>query len=127
MATWDYGLAGGTNIIGAAQDAGPSQTLTQTYTANADFSTARAVTAAPSSGLKIVAMDIVVSMATACLVTIQMETSANVLAGAYLPANGTISFTLRGYLKGDAADKKLMVKSSVASAGVVTAIYFSEA
>lgn len=120
-------IAAGTNTIGATRDAGPAQTVTRTYTANADFSTARDVTAAPTAGQKIVALDIVVSMATACLVTVEMETSHNVLAGAYLPANGTMVFTLRGLLKADAADKKLQVKSSVASAGVVTAVYFSEA
>ena len=113
--------------IGATQDAGPSQTLSRLYTPSADFSTARDVTAAPTAGQKVVALDIVVSMATACLATVEMETSHNVLAAAYLPANGTMVFTLRGLLKADAADKKLQVKSSAASAGVVTAIYYSEA
>lgn len=120
-------LPAGTQTIGATKDAGPSQTITRTYTANADFSTAREITAAPTAGQKIVALDIVVSMATACLATVQMETSNNVLAAAYLPANGTAVFTLRAPIKGDAADKKLLVKSSVASAGVVTAHYYSEA
>jgi hypothetical protein len=71
-------------------------------------------------------MDIYISVNTTCYVTIQMETSGNVLAGAYAAANSIVPFTLRGYLKGNAADKKLQMKSSVASKGACTAVYFSE-
>lgn len=120
-------IPAGTATIGATKDAGPNQTLTRTYTANADFSTARDVTVAPAAGLKIVAMDIVISMASAGLVTVQMETSANVLAAFYMADNSTVVVTLRGFIKADAADKKLQVKSTVASAGAVTVVYFSEA
>jgi hypothetical protein len=120
-------IAAGTNTIGATRDAGPSQTVTRTFTQNDDISTARDITAAPTSGQKIVALDVYVSVDTACYVTIQMETSSNVLAGAYCAANSIVPFTLRGYLKGDAADKKLQMKSSVASKGACTAVYFSEA
>jgi hypothetical protein len=111
----------------AGKDAGPSQTVTRTFTQNNDISTARDITAAPTAGQKIVAMDVYISVDTACYVTIQMETSGNVLAGAYCAANSLVPFTLRGYLKGDAADKKLQMKSSVASKGACTAVYFSEA
>jgi len=108
-------------------DSGPAQAVTRTFTQNDDISTARDISAAPASGQKIVALDVYVSVDTAGYVTIQMETSGNVLAGAYMAANSTIAFTLRGLLKGDAANKKLQVKSSVASKGAVTAVYFSEA
>lgn len=112
---------------GSLLDAGPAQSVTRTFTQNNDISTARDITVAPATGQKIVAMDVYVSVETACYVTVQMETSGNVLAGAYCAANSTVPFTLRGYLKGDAADKKLQVKSSVASKAAVTAVYFSEA
>ena len=106
---------------------GCSQSITRQYTYNADISTARDITGVPNAGQKIVATDIYVSVNTECLVTIQMETSGNVLAGAYMAENSTVAFTLRGYIKGDTAGKKLQVKSSVASAGVVTVDWFAEA
>lgn len=109
------------------KDGGPYQNLTRTFTQNDDISTARDITTAPTAGQKIKAMDVWVSVDTECYVTIQMETSGNVLAGAYVPANSTVPFTLRGMLKGDAADKKLQMKSSVAAKGACTAIYYSEA
>lgn len=114
-------------IIGVTLDGGSSQSLTRQYTANADISTARDITNAPGAGLKVVATDIYISVNTEALVTIQMETSGNVLAAAYMTENSTIAFTLRGYLKGDTANKKLQMKSSVASAAVCTCVYFTEA
>lgn len=108
-------------------DGGPSEEVTRTFTQNDDISTARDITTAPATGKKIVAMDVWISVDTTCYVTIQMETSGNVIAGAYCPANSTMPFTFRGMLKGDAIDKKLQMKSSVASKGACTAIYFSEA
>jgi hypothetical protein len=119
-----------TKIIAALQsgnDNGPSQTLTRTYTASADMSTAAAITAAPTSGQKIVLMDVLISVDTAMSFSLQMETSANVLAKFYLPANGTMQVTLRGFIKGDAADKKIYGKASVAGNVAVTAVYYSEA
>lgn len=115
------------SAVSGATDAGPAQEVTRTFTQNNDISTARDITVAPAAGQKIKAMDVWVSVDTACYVTIQMETSGAVLAGAYVGANSTVPFTLRGMLKGDAADKKLQMKSSVASKGACTAIYFSEA
>jgi hypothetical protein len=120
-------LVAGSATIGATKDAGLNETVTRTFTQNDDISTAREITAAPTSGQKIVAVDVLVSVDTACYLTIQMETSANVLAGLYMPANGSAQVTLRGKIKGDVADKKLMMKSSVASKGACTCIYYSEA
>ena len=54
------------------------------------------------------------------LFDIEMETSANVLAAVRLPANGSAQISLRGYLKGDAADKKLYGKASAAGNVYVT-------
>lgn len=109
------------------KDAGPVQSVTRLFTTNADISTARDITAAPAAGQKITAIDILISVETACYLTVQMETSGNVLWGGYMQANSVIQLTPRGYLKGDAADKKLQMKSSVASKGACTCIYFSEA
>lgn len=120
-------LPAGTAIIGATKDAGPNQTVVRTYTASADLTTAAAITAAPASGQKIVLMDVLISVSIATVVTIEMETSANVLAGFHMPANSTLQITPRGWLKGDAADKKIFAKSTVAGAVKFTAVYFSEA
>ena len=106
-------------------DNGPAQTTVQTYTASADMTTAASITAAPTSGLKIVALDILVSTDTAMNFSIQEETSATVFAKAFLPANGVWPVTLRGYLKAAVADKKLMGKASVAGNVAITAIYTS--
>ncbi len=110
-----------------ARDAGPSQTLARTCTVSADMTTAAAITPAPASGQKIVAVDNLVSTDTAMSFTVQMETSNNVLAKVYLSGPGTAQLTLRGYMKGDAADKKLMGKASDAGNVAITAITFSEA
>lgn len=115
------------NSTVAATDKGPAQTVTRTYTTSANMTTPAAITAAPTSGQKIVAMDILISTDTAMSFDVEMETSANVLAQVYLPANGTAQITLRGYLKGDAANEKLNGKASEAGNVAVTAVYFSEA
>lgn len=120
-------LVTGTATIGATKDAGPNQTLTRLFTYSADISTARDITAAPTAGQKIVAVDVLISVDTAGYVTVQMESSGNVLAGLFMPANGAAQVTLRGMLVGDVADKKLQMKSSVASKGACTCNYYSEA
>lgn len=109
------------------KDDGVAQVVTRTYTASADMTTAAAITAAPTSGQKIVAMDILISTDTAMSFDIEEETSATVFAKVYLPANGSAQVTLRGYLKAAVADKKLMGKASVAGNVAITAVYFSEA
>ena len=119
-------LPAGTNTIGATRDAGPVQTVTRTYTASANMTTAADITVAPTNGQKIVAMDIVVSTDTAMNFSIQEETSATVFAKVFLPANGSVQITLRGYLKAAVADKKLLGKASVAGNVAITMIYYSE-
>jgi hypothetical protein len=120
-------LPASTETIGATRDAGPSQTVTRTYSTAADGSTAFDATATPTTGQKILLLDLIVSVDTACLVTLQMESSGNVLAAFYMAANSSIQITPRGYLKGDAANKKLQLKTSVASAIKATSVYTSEA
>lgn len=111
----------------SGKDAGPAQALTRTFTKNDDISTARDITDAPEAGLKAVATDIAISVDTDCYLTIQMETSGNVLWGGYVSASSPVQITLRGYLKADAAAKKLQMKSSVAAKGACTCVWFTEA
>ncbi len=120
-------IAAGSNTIGNTRDAGPAQTLTRTYTASADMTTAADISPAPSSGEKIVASDILVSTDTAMGFSIQEETSATVFAKVYLPANGTAQITLRGCIKAAVANKKLQGKASAAGNVAVTCITYSEA
>lgn len=108
-------------------DAGPLQTITRTYTASADMTSAADITVAPTSSQKILAMDVVVSTDTAMNFSIQEETSATVFAKVFMPANGSVQITPRGYLKAAVADKKLQGKASVAGNVGITVIYTSEA
>ncbi len=126
-----HGAAGTANDVSLSTplptaDAGPAQVVTRTYTASADMTTEAAITAAPDSGLKIVGIDFVISTDTTMSFTIQEETSATVFAKVFLPANGVVQLTPRGYLKTEVADKKFFGKASVAGNVAVTAIYFSE-
>lgn len=119
-------IAAGTNVIGGMLDAGPVQTLTQTYTASANMTTAAAITAAPAAGKKIALVDVLISADRALDFDLEMETSGNVLAKIFLPAKGSAQITMRGYLRGDVADKKIFGKASAAGNVAITAVYFSE-
>lgn len=126
------GVAGTANDVSVDNplptlDGGPSQDVTRTYTASADMTTAVAISPAPDSGLKIVGMDFVISTDTAMNFSIQEETSATVFAKVFLPANGTVHFSPRGYLKAEVADKKFFGKASVSGNVGITVISFSEA
>ena len=126
------GVAGTANDVSVDNplptlDGGPAQAVTRTYTASADMTTAAAISAAPDSGLKIVAMDIIISTDTAMSFTIQEETSDTVFAKVYLPANGVVQLTPRGYLKAEVADKKLFGKASVSGSVAILVVSFSEA
>jgi len=118
-------VTAGANVVLDGGYGGPAQT--QAYVYSADMTTAAALTAAPTAGQKIIATDILVSVAVAGFVTVQMETSTNVLAGVFLPASGAYNFCLRGLLKGDTADKKLFGKSTTAGGIAWTIKYHSEA
>lgn len=122
-----FGSVGVTAAAAAAtKDAGPSQSLTRTYTNSADMTTAAQITPAPATGQKIVAMDILVSTDTAMKFSIQMETSNNILTEVYLAANSSAQITLRGFIKGDANGKKLFGKASAAGNVGITVVSFSE-
>jgi hypothetical protein len=120
-------LGAGTNAIGSTKDNGPHWTVVRTYTESADMTTAAAISAAPTGGQKVIGDDILISSDTAMNFKIQMETSTNVLAKVFIPANGTVQITLRDALKGDAADKKLFGKASVAGNVAITCCQHSEA
>lgn len=126
------GIAGTANDVSVDNplptlDGGPSQSVARTYTASADMTTAAAISPAPDSGLKIVGMDFLISTDTAMSFTIQEETSTTVFAKVFLPANGAIHFSPRGYLKAAVADKKFFGKASVSGNVGVTVVSFSEA
>jgi len=123
----DVTLTTGTSSVGGAKDDGPQQTITRTYTTSADMTTAADISPAPTSGNKIVAMDVLVSTDTAMNFIVQEETSATGFAKVFLPANGAIQITLRGYIKAAVADKKLQGKASAAGNVAITCITFSEA
>lgn len=125
------GVAGTANDVSVDNplptlDGGPSQDVTRTYTASADMTTAAAITAAPATGLNLVGMDFIISTDTAMSFSIQEETSATVFAKVFLPANGTVQLTPRGYLKTAVADKKFYGKASVTGNVAVTVISFSQ-
>ena len=82
---------------------------------------------APTAGQKIVVDDILVSADTAMRVDFKEETSGTVICAVYLPANGTVPFSPRGKLKLDTADKKLVVRASVAGNLRITVLFHSEA
>lgn len=95
---------------------------------SADATTAAAATDAPTSGQKLVIDDIIFSVgATAMQVDFQIETAATVFMTFYCPANTSYQFTPRGKMKLATADKKLMIKASVAGNVACTVFYHSEA
>jgi hypothetical protein len=105
------GVSGGKAL--GTLDGGPLQTVTRTMLSSDDATaTPLDLTAAPTAGLKAVAMDILVSSDTACEIHILTESGSD-LCGGFVAANGTIPFTLRGYIKAATAAKKLQLTTSV--------------
>lgn len=105
----------------------PLGRLTHTYTSSADMSTAAAITAAPTSGQKIVVHSVIIGGGSAAgEYRIEEETSATVYASVFLDVNHSIQLTFPGGIKLATADKKLFGKSP---AGTVrfTVQYESEA
>lgn len=120
-------LPTGTNSIGGTKDNGPFWTVVRTYTTSADMTTAAALTAAPTSGQKIVLDDIIISTDTAMNFSLQEETSATVFAKVYMAANSTVQLTPRDGFKTAVADKKFFGDASAAGNVAITALYHSEA
>lgn len=105
----------GTNAdpqIAASKDNGPAWTPSYARKDSADLSTISDLTAAPTSGQKIVIDDLVVSVGAAMTVTFTEETSGTVLVKLYMAANTTEVVPLRDGRKLDTADKKVRVQTS---------------
>jgi hypothetical protein len=109
-----------------AYDGGPIWKNKQKVVASADMTTAADISDAPDACCYPKADDILISTDTAMRFDVQMETTANVLASVYLPANGTVQITLRDGLKGDAKGKKLQGKASVAGNVRITCCWHGE-
>ena len=111
----------------AGKDNGPNWTSSYTFTTSADATAGADVTAAPTTGQKIVVTDLVVAVDTAMSVSFLEETSGTEVLRLYLAANSAVQVTPRGKLKLATANKKLRVDTSVAGNIAVTALYYSEA
>jgi hypothetical protein len=110
-----------------ASDAGPSWTSAYLHVASANATGGVDLTAAPTSGQKIVVDDVIVSVDTAMKVTLEEETSGTDVIVLYLPVNGSAQVTPRGRIKLPTADKKLRLLTSIAGNIDVTVCYHSEA
>lgn len=119
-------LPSGTNTIGATKDAGPAWTVARLYTPITTATTTD-ITAAPTSGQKIVLDDCLISCDAACAVSIVEQDSGTVFATVFVPASGTVQITLRDALKAAVADKKLRAITSAEVNCSITACYHSEA
>jgi hypothetical protein len=110
-----------------ASDAGPAQTVTRTpFTSNDASVTPVDLTTAPGASLKAVAMDIIVSVVTACQVNIITEDGTGF--SIHMGANSTVQLSPRGYAaKGTANNKKLQITTSVASVVSGVCNWFAEA
>jgi hypothetical protein len=128
---FDQGNAGSQAwlVTGSTTDGGTTWTATKMTTNSADMTTAANVSAAPTSGQKLVLTDLVISTDTAMNVTLKEETTHTVLAGPYyLPANGTIQITPRSrYLKTATVDKHIQAVASLAGNLTIECWTFSEA
>lgn len=108
-------------------DAGPGWTTARTRTTSADISAGTDLTAAPTSGQKLVITDVIVSTDTTMKLTFTEETSGTVLFAIYISASAPAQITPRGKLKLPVADKKLRCTASVAGNVDITVLYYSEA
>lgn len=120
-------LPAGTNSIGSTKDNGPAWTVVRTVTTSADMSAPAAISAAPTSGQKVLADDIMIFSDTAMTFTIQEETSADVFAKVYLAANGYVQLTPRDGFKANAINKKFFGVASVPGNVSITLFQHSEA
>ena len=93
---------------------------------SADMTTAAAVTHAPTSGEKLVIVDIVASADTAMNLLFEEETSGTDILKVFIPANGVVQITPRGKIKLATANKRLTCKASVSGNVAVTVTYYSE-
>lgn len=121
---------GGEGGAPSAKDNGPSWTsvwgITNAPVQSANMTTIADVTAAPTSGQKLVIDDLIVSADTAMKLTFTEETSGTVMFAVYVTAGGVAQVTPRGKRKLATADKKLRCTASVSGNVSILAGYHSE-
>ena len=121
-------LAAGTNSIGGAKDNGPHWTPSKGKGYSADCSsTAIDVTSAPASGQKIIVDDLIVHVVTACTISIFEESNATSIIDFPMTAGEKLHITARNAIRVATADKKLQIKTSIASATYTWATWHAEA
>lgn len=121
----------GTGVSLSGTDNGPAWTSTWGVTnapvQSADMTSIADVTAAPTSGQKLVITDVLVSTDTSMKLTFTEETSGTVMFSMYVSAYGPAQVTFRGKRKLATADKKLRCTASVAGNVSIIVGYYSEA
>lgn len=107
-------LPAGGNVIGSTTDAGSAYSESRSTSSVADASTGgpHYICAAPSSGQKIVLVDLLVSCASDLVLTFKEETSGTTLFAIDLAAKTPFQFTPRSRLKLPTADKRIYVEAS---------------
>ncbi len=113
-------------ITGESKDNGPYWVSSYTYTTSADMQTAADITAAPTSGQKLVITDIILSSDTQMLFQFLEETSGTAIGAVRLPADGTVQLTPRSAWKLPVADKKLQGDAGASGNVYVSVFYYSE-
>lgn len=115
----------------AGYDAGTLYTtslgVTSATVESADATTPAAITDAPTTGQKIVVLDIIASSDAAVWLEFEEETSGTILFKCYMAADSTVQITPRGKVKLATANKRLMVDAEGAANIAVTCLYYSEA
>lgn len=109
-----------------AADAGSNYTTLRANISTADLTTAADLTAAPTSGQKIVIDDLEVSSDTAMRIDLIEETSGTVVRSIYISSYAPTPLTTRGKFKLPTADKKLRVQASTTGNLRVFCLYHSE-
>lgn len=110
----------------ATKDNGPAWTVVRTVTTSADMTTAAAISAAPTTGQRVVVDDLIISTDTAMTLTILEETSSDVFCVLYLAANSTVQLTPRDGFKANAINKKFFADASATGNLTVTCFQHSE-
>lgn len=109
------------------RDAGPGWPAVHTYTTSADMTTPADLTAAPSSGKKLVITDVILSSDTDMLFEFKEETSGTIIGAVRIGSGLPAQITPRSKWKLATADKKLQGDASAAGNVYVIVFYYSEA
>ena len=107
-------------------DSGPLWNPIQGVYSFTDVTTAASFTTLPESNKRIVAPDVIVSVASACRVSILEKDSTWEIAAVRISANSPYCFTMRDMIRARTLNKELQIKTSAAVVGDVTFSYHSE-